>query len=117
VHEGLSIVCDRPGTHTLVLSVRLCGPLHRPALRCAAHNLLVSAIPGACLQASSLLLSASGIPGRSRHMYNTMLVLLQVAEICVDALSEPAATNKVVEIVADQNELVRPAAELFSNVQ
>ena len=50
-------------------------------------------------------------------MYNTMLVLLQVAEICVDALSEPAATNKVVEIVADQNELVRPAAELFSNVQ
>lgn len=41
----------------------------------------------------------------------------QVAEICVDALSEPAATNKVVEIVADQQELVRPAAELFSNVQ
>ncbi|DBA79810.1 TPA: hypothetical protein ACH3X1_008471 [Trebouxia sp. C0004] len=41
----------------------------------------------------------------------------QVAEICVDALSEPAATNKVVEIVADQNEIVRPAAELFASVQ
>lgn len=41
----------------------------------------------------------------------------QVAEICVDALSEPAASNKVVEIVADQNEIVRSAAELFSNVQ
>ncbi len=45
------------------------------------------------------------------------LLLVQVAEICVDALSEPAATNKVVEIVADQNELVRPAAELFTGVQ
>jgi hypothetical protein len=44
-------------------------------------------------------------------------LLVQVAEICVDALSEPAATNKVVEIVADQNEIVRPAAELFANVQ
>ena len=43
-------------------------------------------------------------------------LLPQVAEICVDALSEPAATNKVVEIVADQNEIVRPAAELFANV-
>ena len=42
---------------------------------------------------------------------------LQVAEICVDALSEPAASNKVVEIVADQNEIVRSAAELFANVQ
>ncbi|KAA6419910.1 MAG: hypothetical protein FRX49_10100 [Trebouxia sp. A1-2] len=38
----------------------------------------------------------------------------QVAEICVDALSAPAATNKVVEVVADQNEIVRPAAELFA---
>ncbi len=45
------------------------------------------------------------------------LLLVQVAEICVDALSEPAATNKVVEIVADQNEIVRPAAELFAGVQ
>lgn len=42
---------------------------------------------------------------------------LQVAEICVDALSEPAASNKVVEIIADQTEVVRPAAELFANVQ
>lgn len=45
------------------------------------------------------------------------MLLLQVAEICVDALSEPAASNKVVEIVADQNEVVRPAAELFAGVQ
>ena len=45
------------------------------------------------------------------------LVSWQVAEICVDALSEPAASNKVVEIVADQNEFARSAAELFSNVQ
>lgn len=44
-------------------------------------------------------------------------MVVQVAEICVDALSEPAASNKVVEVVADQNEIVRPAAELFSSVQ
>ena len=35
----------------------------------------------------------------------------------MDALSEPAASNKVVEIIADQNEFARSAAELFSNVQ
>lgn len=45
------------------------------------------------------------------------LVSSQVAEICVDALSEPAASNKVVEIIADQNEFERSAAELFSGVQ
>ncbi len=51
------------------------------------------------------------------HLMDRSLLLVQVAEICVDALSEPAATNKVVEIVADQNEIVRPAAELFAGVQ
>ena len=44
-------------------------------------------------------------------------VCVQVAEILVDALAEPAAANKVVEIIADQNEIFRPASELFANVQ
>lgn len=51
------------------------------------------------------------------HLIYRRLLLVQVAEICVDALSAPAATNKVVEVVADQNEIVRPAAELFAGVQ
>ena len=44
-------------------------------------------------------------------------MLLQVAEICVDALSEPAAANKVVEIIAEQSEFGRPSSELFASVQ
>lgn len=44
-------------------------------------------------------------------------LLLQVAGICVDALTEPAAANKVVEIISEQREFARPSAELFANVQ
>ena len=45
------------------------------------------------------------------------MACIQVAEILVDALAEPAAANKVVEVIADQNEISRPASELFANVQ
>ncbi|KXZ53653.1 hypothetical protein GPECTOR_6g570 [Gonium pectorale] len=40
----------------------------------------------------------------------------QVAEVCVAALSEPAAANKVVEVIAERDAPSRTYAELFSAV-
>ena len=42
--------------------------------------------------------------------------LPQVADVCVDALVEPAASNKVVEIIAKQDTPRRPTTELFAAV-
>ncbi|MEL6381220.1 MAG: SDR family oxidoreductase [Cyanobacteria bacterium J06626_18] len=41
---------------------------------------------------------------------------LKVAETCVEALSAPAAHNKVVEIVAQENATPKPYPELFAGV-
>jgi uncharacterized protein YbjT (DUF2867 family) len=40
----------------------------------------------------------------------------QVAQVCIEALFEPAARNKVVEIVTQENGMEKPFAELFANV-
>ncbi|KAK9830289.1 hypothetical protein WJX72_010823 [[Myrmecia] bisecta] len=40
----------------------------------------------------------------------------QVAEVCIEALVEPAASNKVVEVVTDQAVPARPYSELFASV-
>ena len=42
--------------------------------------------------------------------------LFQVADIAVEALVEPAAFNKVVEVVADQDSPLRSLADLFASV-
>jgi hypothetical protein len=41
----------------------------------------------------------------------------QVAELCVEALVQPAAANKVVEAIAEVDMPPRDAAELFSSVR
>lgn len=43
--------------------------------------------------------------------------LLQVAEVCVAALVEPEASNKIVEVIAERNALVMTMAELFESVR
>ncbi len=40
----------------------------------------------------------------------------QVAEVCVAALMEPAAENKVVEVIAESAAPAKPLAELFAGV-
>jgi hypothetical protein len=45
-----------------------------------------------------------------------LCALRQVAGCCVEALVEPAASNKVVEVIAKQELPNRPFAELFASV-
>ncbi len=45
-----------------------------------------------------------------------LVVLLQVAEVCIAALVEPSARNKVVEIIASKDAPERTFEELFSSV-
>ncbi|MGB3293763.1 MAG: SDR family oxidoreductase [Phormidesmis sp.] len=40
----------------------------------------------------------------------------KVAQVCVEALSQPTAKNKVVEIVTSENATPQPLATLFANV-
>ena len=40
----------------------------------------------------------------------------KVAQVCVEALFEPAAKNKIVEIVARENTPAKSFGELFANV-
>lgn len=40
----------------------------------------------------------------------------KVAQVCVEALSQPTAKNKVVEIVTSENATSQPLATLFANV-
>ena len=44
------------------------------------------------------------------------LVWMQVAEICIEALVEPLADNKVVEVVTDQAQPPQPYSQLFASV-
>ncbi len=41
---------------------------------------------------------------------------VQVAEVLVEALRQPGASNKVVEVVAAKDEPERPPSEWFSNL-
>lgn len=41
----------------------------------------------------------------------------QVAEVCIEALVEPAASNKVVEIIAEPNAPAKTISELFASVK
>ena len=41
---------------------------------------------------------------------------LKVAETCVAALTDPAAKNKIVEIVAQENVTPKPFAEMFAGI-
>ena len=41
---------------------------------------------------------------------------VQVAEVLVEALRQPGASNKVVEVVASKKEPERPAAEWFKDL-
>ena len=47
---------------------------------------------------------------------NVAFASAQVADVCVDALVEPSASNKVVEIAAQENAPFRTMNELFSSV-
>ena len=40
----------------------------------------------------------------------------KVAQVCVEALSQPTAKNKVVEIVTSETAIAQPLATLFANV-
>ena len=40
----------------------------------------------------------------------------KVAQVCVEALFQPAARNKIVEIVAQPNAISQPLEALFANV-
>lgn len=48
------------------------------------------------------------------HLYGG--VKLQVADICVEALVEDAARNRVFEVVAQESALFRPIGQLFTSV-
>lgn len=41
---------------------------------------------------------------------------LEVAKVCVEALSTPASHNKIVEIIAQENAAAKPYAELYAGV-
>lgn len=49
-------------------------------------------------------------------LFEGNLPRLKVAEVCVEALFQPAAHNKIVEIVAQENAVERPLSELFASV-
>jgi uncharacterized protein YbjT (DUF2867 family) len=40
----------------------------------------------------------------------------QVAQVCIESLFEPAARNKVVEIVTQENGTDKPFTELFASI-
>ena len=44
------------------------------------------------------------------------VVAMQVADVCVEALVEPAAADKVVEIIADVEATSLPMSQLFQGV-
>lgn len=43
-------------------------------------------------------------------------MFLQVADVCVEALVEPAAANKVVEVIANPETTPLPMSQLFQGV-
>lgn len=49
-------------------------------------------------------------------LFEGNLPRLRVAEVCVEALFQPAARNKIVEIVAQENAAEQPLSSLFASV-
>lgn len=58
---------------------------------------------GICMQAADTLFEGS-IPRA------------KVAEVCVEALFQPAASNKIVEVVAEVEQIPRPLVDLFASI-
>ena len=73
--------------------------------RCHVHQASASAVAGTLGWPAPLC-------GPARDLSLTS----QVASVCVEALVEPAASNKVVEIVARENAPLRTYQDLFSSV-
>jgi hypothetical protein len=48
--------------------------------------------------------------------FSSLLTSLQVAQVCVESLVEPAAADKVVEIIAEEGATPAPLADLFASV-
>ncbi len=71
---------------------------------------LLSSVAAACVAAGP---DAFGLPPRRRP---GSILRRQVAECCVEALVEPAASNKVVEIIAESGTRQEPYAQLFASV-
>ena len=59
-------------------------------------------------------LASSARPDSARGCL--LLDCAQVAEVCVAALVEPSAANKVVEVIAEQGAPAKSLAELFAGV-
>ena len=53
---------------------------------------------------------------RQAQHISVTLVFLQVADVCVEALVEPAAANKVVEVIANPETTPLPMSQLFQGV-
>ena len=54
--------------------------------------------------------------GRHDHWVVEPALTAQVADICVDALVEEAAKNRVFEVIAQDSAPFRPIGELFASV-
>ena len=39
-----------------------------------------------------------------------------MADVCVEALVDPSASNKVVEVIAQENAPIRPMSDLFASI-
>lgn len=59
---------------------------------------------------------ACSLPAQGPRRAAPAVPAVQVAEVCVAALVEPAASGKVVEIIAEQDAPNRPVSELFASV-
>eukprot|EP00898_Chlorokybus_atmophyticus_P007458 jgi/Chlat1/7713/Chrsp66S00565 len=53
---------------------------------------------------------------RADTLFGGGILRSQVAEVCVEALMQPAAANKIVEIIASTSEPATPIEELFARV-
>ncbi|PNH07301.1 hypothetical protein TSOC_006254, partial [Tetrabaena socialis] len=66
--------------------------------------------------AGSIVVGGPGTWGVPPLKKSGSILRSQVAEVCVAALLEPAAENKVVEVIAEKDAPVKTMAELFSGV-
>ncbi|GIL82891.1 hypothetical protein Vretimale_8390 [Volvox reticuliferus] len=66
--------------------------------------------------AGNVVMAAPGTFGVPPVKKSGSILRSQVADVCVAALTEPAAANKVVEVIAEKDAPVRSLGELFAGV-
>ncbi|EFJ41522.1 hypothetical protein VOLCADRAFT_107678 [Volvox carteri f. nagariensis] len=66
--------------------------------------------------AGNIVMGAPGTFGIPPAKKSGSILRSQVADVCVAALTEPAAANKVVEVIAEKDAPSKPLGELFAGV-